>query len=169
MHQHIRDLKRKHRGIVSTSHARMRRMIHSGRLEERKIDHPLVSKSEFLADFHDPRTRKSLVSIFHPRSLKLPRAYSKLLGRRTWTSPTPLNLRLGTTAWVWWKHYCANGFGDQGVPMDDAWLTKVVPPRTLLVNLATSTLHMCLESVRWAAVSVAVSVEHDAQPGGPPS
>ena len=81
----------------------------------------------------------------------------------------PDTIESQATAWVWWKNYYANGLGDQGVPMDDAWLTKVVPPKTLLVNLATSTFHMCLESVRWAAVSVAVSVEHSAQPGGPPS
>ena len=99
-HQHLRDLQRKGRSLVSSKLSRMSACVDSGVLEERNIKHGKISKAEFVSSF---RTRvPKMDGRFKSRKHKLSQAWSEIMDpRKGWVSQTPEASRGAYAAWNW--------------------------------------------------------------------
>lgn len=104
-HQHLRDLQRRGRSLVSSKVARSRACVFSGVLEQRSVPHRTVEKRDFLAGWKKKHTRTD--NVFLSRRHKLGAEWSSLMEPRDWVSTTAESSRKSLACWdwmrTWWK------------------------------------------------------------------
>ena len=147
-HQHLRDLQRQGRSLISSHVSRFRACYDSGVLEQRGIPHKMVSKSTFVRNF---KKRVKLGDRFSPRKHKLAKAWSGIIDRRFWSSPTPEAFRSNLAAW----HWCQQWFGtpDPRPCLGNAWMSALTPELGVLQD-GDHAPSLCLGNAKWGALTL---------------
>ncbi len=136
-------------------------VVHSDVLESRSIAHATVPKADFVANFRRalPRsgTTKSQAWRSRPQRHRLPEAWSTIMGKRQWVSPTPEAARVPTAAWHWLHSGAATASDDEGRQANfrAAWLTLLVQPQCVLLRRVAGggvAAAASLGSSRWGAL-----------------
>ena len=141
-HTYLRDLARHMRANVSSLSSRASAAVNSGRLEVRGIEHEPITHDEFISKYGAPAYKKrKLGNTFMSKQFQLPADISALMGERTWKSPSPESSKVGVTAWLWYKRWVAMTDEERRrIPHDGAWITRLVPPFSVIWNLETDRL-----------------------------
>ena len=146
-HQHLRDLQRHSRSLVSAKITRARACVFSGVLEGRGINHERVTKSEFVIAFKQkvPRMAKRFLA----RSHKLSAKWADIMSKRDWQSQSPESFRGALAAWHWCREW--NSMPAVGRPrLGAAWQTCLLPERELLLGPNDSPLFV-LGCAKWGS------------------
>ena len=98
-------------------------VLNSRVLETRRIPHkPALTLEVFEREFKAARTGVVRPSKHKPATHKLKKSWTKLMGRRTWKSPTPEGSHVAVAAWRWLQNYMAGyGMGLPGRCIDSAF------------------------------------------------
>jgi hypothetical protein len=102
-HQHLRDLQRKGRSLVSSRICRHRACVQSGNLENRGITHRVVDKGTFVARFKE--IHPPVNHLFVSRKHQMAPDWLQIMEKRSWASPTPEHSRSSIACWdlaTWW-------------------------------------------------------------------
>ena len=97
----VRDLARMNRQNTVSANAIFQAVIHCKKLDKRQIRHRMVTKEQFIGNFHAKGVKRSIKKRTRPRKFKLPKELSKIMGKKTWQSPSPEKAVNGVVAWHW--------------------------------------------------------------------
>ena len=130
-------------------------VLNSRALESRGIAHlPALTLEVFEREFKAARTGVVLHSKHKPARHKLKKSWTKLMGRRTWKSPTPEGIHVAVAAWRWLQNYMAGyGMGLPGRCIDSASFSKLVMPHVLVLrDDDPDRVLASLGNAKWAAL-----------------
>ena len=130
-------------------------VLNSRVLETRRIPHlPALTLEVFEREFKAARTGVVRPSKHKPATHKLKKSWTKLMGRRTWKSPTPEGSHVAVAAWRWLQNYMAGyGMGLPGRCIDSAVFSKFVMPHVLVRhNDDPDRVLASLGNAKWAAL-----------------
>lgn len=109
-HQHLRDLQRRSRTLVSSKVARTRACYLSPVLDGRGIPHRTVDKDTYVRRFRAKRTSvKKPDEMHYARRHILSQKWSSIMDTKDWLSTTPEGSRKSLAAWDWfcsWFFHC---------------------------------------------------------------
>ncbi len=148
-HQHLRDLQRKGRSLVSSKTSRARAVMNSGVLESRGVPHRLVLKSEYVAGVGGASAK--LGALYNPRKVPLSRRWSTILGQRSWTSTTPESFRKALAAWHWTVEWLQLPAGTRPA-FDTARFSAWLPPGEVLQRRTETRAYLGLGSAAWGSL-----------------
>ena len=125
-------------------------ITHSSVLANRDVRHPsAVSKSEFIDTFKSSPSHAS-GKRHKACSHRLPKAWTKIMGRRTWTAISEDVLRTAAAAWSWLH----SGFPDalaapQGTTkLELGLLSQLLVQHSLVHHFPTDSVSLCLGNAR---------------------
>jgi len=140
----------------------------SGVLESRQVDHPSrVCKEMFVQHF---RATSGRACGQRHRGWKhqLPKAWTKIMGRRTWKAISEETLKTAMAAWEWLQ----NGFRPEALAapqgtekLELALLSCTLEQDMLLQHVPTGSVQVCLGNAKWGGLTWPVQQVAAAAPG----
>ena len=156
MHNALRRDSKANRNSVLNTETVQQIVSNSRALEHRKVAHPCsVPKEVFVQRF---RSTPGRASGHKHRGWKhqLPKKWTRILGRRTWTAISEETLKTAMAAWEWLQ----NGFQPQSLApregvekLELALLSCMLEQDMLVQYVPTGCVQVCLGSAKWAALT----------------
>ena len=101
-------------------------IVGSGMIESRGIPHPpAVTKNVFKRRWSSTSGKRSFRSAFVPKSEKLPKSFSLIMGPKTWAAITEKSLHRSAAAWTLLRHFVQKNLRNHGVSLQAFQLTLV--------------------------------------------
>ena len=106
-----RLLPRELQGLVQTS----------GQLEARQIPHPArLDKESFLERWKVTPNNFNFKVSLDSGVVKLPKYFSRMLGKKSWRTISEEALSLSSSAWAWMREYISKDFKSKGIKLRDS-------------------------------------------------
>lgn len=94
----------------------------SAALESRGVNHPAaLSKDVFRRQWKRTNGKGKAKACFIPRSSKLPKVYSQLLGSKRWGTVSEESLHRSAAAWQLVRHFAKNQLGRRQIKLSESW------------------------------------------------
>lgn len=108
------------------SHWQIQQIIHgSNALESRGINHPAaVDRSVFLRKWTATKGNRCAKTCFHPKSTKLPKKYSLIMGNKKWATVSEPSLHRSASAWQLIRVYVKLNLREKRFKLNEPWLVK---------------------------------------------
>ena len=151
-HQHLRDLKRAHRGLVAGKVARSKRCMDSGVLEQLGIKHQKVDQHHFEANCGFGTDAVTMGWRHVASKHKLQKKWTRIMrDERSWSSSTRLSYRLALSSWHWLQE--RRRIDALNRPhVGAARLSMLLPFKRLVV--AGDHVYICLDNAEWGGLGV---------------
>ena len=81
-----------------------------------------------------------------------------MMGKRSWASPSAQTAKWGTSGWAWLKCYTSLPDAQRAdTRLTAAWVTRLLPPMTIVYNVESEESYFIFEPVRYGAPALHIN------------
>ena len=101
-------------------------ILHSGVFAQRGVPHTAeLDKVSFVSRWKKTKTDLNWKQLFHASSEKMPAAFSKIMGPKTWPTLSEDVLARSSAAWVWLRYFVGQNLKAFRIALRATWLLKL--------------------------------------------
>ena len=154
VHQHVRDLERHQRHGMRDLTSRFAQMILSPVLSGKYVEEVRADEAQVVQNCIEGSTMplaKSLDVKLH--AARTPPAWQKILGQRTWDSPSPESLWQSLAAWKWIINFWAMEVQQQETTtLESAWMSNLLVFKDVVLDESDGSYYFILAPAPWSSL-----------------
>ncbi len=150
IHQHLRDLDHGQRHEHTGQQRKMAQMLTSKVLAGKQCAEVQAAESSVMQSCTGLTAQQpSLAEELAPGSHAVPPEWQRIMGQKTWSSPTPESLYKGIAAWRWIVHFWQRGLAAEEARLEDGWAASLLQFQDMILDQSTGAVSLVISPGAW--------------------